>query len=214
MVSREIARAYGAPNTEIVLTTPLLEGTDGVQKMSKSYGNYIGITEPPLEMFGKLMSISDELMWRYWTLLTDTTAKEIDEMRANVGSGSLHPMQAKKDLARQIVGDFHSGNAAQQAEADWAKQFQKHETPQDLPLREIPLSQVAAASDNSAIRVDKLLVASGLSSSGAEAQRKIKEGAVHIDNEVVNHPTLNRQLPNSFVVRLGKRMIKVSLKSA
>ena len=210
MVSREIARAYGASNAEIVLTTPLLEGTDGVQKMSKSYGNYIGITEPPREMFGKLMSISDELMWRYWTLLTDKSATEIEQMRAGVVSGA-NPMQLKKDLAGQIVSDFHSSHAAQQAEADWSKQFQRHEAPEDLPVKDVLLSQVAGA-DKNVIRIDRLLVASGLSSSGTEAQRKIKEGAVHIDDEVINQPALSRMPQNPFVLRLGKRMVKVSLK--
>ncbi|MBV9144715.1 MAG: tyrosine--tRNA ligase [Acidobacteria bacterium] len=213
MVSREIARAYGAQNIEIVLTTPLLEGLDGVQKMSKSLGNAIGIQEPPLEMYGKLMSISDELMWRYWTLLTDATPKRLEEMQSLVTSGSLHPMQAKKDLARQIISDFHSKSAADRAEADWSKQFQKHESPDDLTVQEVLLSQISGSGET-LIRVDKLLVASGLCSSGTEAQRKIKEGAVHIDNEVIHQPALNRQPQNPFVVRLGKKMVKVRLSSA
>ena len=210
MVSREIARAYGASNAEIVLTTPLLEGTDGVQKMSKSYGNYIGITEPPREMFGKMMSISDELMWRYWTLLTDKSATETEQLRASVVSGG-NPMQIKKDLARQIVSDFHSSHAAQQAEADWSKQFQRHEVPENVPVKDVLLSQVAGTNKN-VIRVDKLLVSSGLCSSGTEAQRKIKEAAVHIDDEVISQPTLNRMPRNPFVLRLGKKMVKVNLK--
>ena len=216
LVGRELQRQYGQ-TPQIVLTMPLLEGLDGVQKMSKSLGNAIGIKEPPLEMYGKLMSISDELMWRYWTLLTDTTTAKIEDLKAKVAAGKLHPMQGKKDLARQIVTDFHSGNAAQQAEDDWARQFQKHEVPADLPECQIKRAQITGqsaktgASTGAQIRVDKLLVACGLASSTSEAQRKIKEKAVHVADRVVASPTLDGNLPNLFVIKLGKRMLKVHL---
>jgi tyrosyl-tRNA synthetase len=125
LVGRELQRAYGQ-EPQVVLTTPILEGLDGVQKMSKSLGNAIGIHEPPLEMYGKIMSISDEIMWRYYELLTDVSMTEIEKMKREA-----HPMQAKKDLARRIVADFHSADAATKAGEDWAKQFQKDEVPEE-----------------------------------------------------------------------------------
>src|SRR5271165_2860548 len=126
LVGRELQRAYGQ-ESQVVLTTPILEGLDGVQKMSKSLGNAIGIHEAPLEMYGKIMSISDEMMWRYYELLTDVQVAEIEKMKRE-----SHPMQAKKELARRIVEDFHSAEAAAKAGEDWAKQFQKDEVPDDV----------------------------------------------------------------------------------
>ncbi len=122
---------YGQPS-QIVLMTPIIEGTDGVQKMSKSLNNAIGIHEPPGEMYGKLMSISDALMWSYWTLLTDLKQSEVEALKAAVASGAEHPMEVKKRLARTIVAGFHSEEAAQKADENWAKQFQRDETPEDL----------------------------------------------------------------------------------
>src|SRR3954470_5074490 len=122
LTGREMQRQFGQPS-QIVLMMPILEGLDGVQKMSKSLGNAVGIKEPALEMYGKLMSISDELMWRYWTLLTDMRTDEIEQLKSKIVAGSAHPMQIKKDLARRIVADFHSAQAAREAEEDWAKQF-------------------------------------------------------------------------------------------
>src|SRR5215472_5606310 len=190
LTGREMQRQHGQP-TQVVLTMPILEGLDGTQKMSKSLGNAIGIKEPPLEMYGKLMSISDDLMWRYYTLLTDLRTTEIEDLKSRVSSGTLHPMQAKKDLARRIVADFHSEAAARDAEENWAKQFQKQQVPDELPQCNVPISQVGlggpavSASDSMAIEIDKVLVACRLSSSRTEAQRKIKERAVHVENELV-----------------------------
>src|SRR5437660_2122067 len=132
LVGRELQRAYGQ-ESQVVLTMPILEGLDGVQKMSKSLGNAIGIHEAPLEMYGKVMSISDEMMWRYYELLTDVQVAEIEKMRREA-----HPMQAKKDLARKIVADFHSAEAAAKAGEDWAKQFQKGDTPEEI--ERVPVS--------------------------------------------------------------------------
>src|SRR5438105_4872438 len=128
LVGRELQRAYGQ-ESQVVLTTPILEGLDGVQKMSKSLGNAIGIHEPPLEMYGKIMSISDEMMWRDYDLLTDVSSVDIDKMKQDAADGKVHPMNLKKELARRIVSDFHSPEAANKAAEDWAKQFQKDETP-------------------------------------------------------------------------------------
>jgi len=121
---RELQRQYGQ-KPQIVLMTPILEGLDGVQKMSKSLGNAIGINEPPAEMYGKLMSISDELMWSYWVLLTDLKQSEVDALKAQVRAGELHPMEAKKRLARTITAGFHGAAAAQEADENWAKMFQQ-----------------------------------------------------------------------------------------
>src|ERR1700694_5889567 len=136
LVGRELQRAYGQ-ESQVVLTTPILEGLDGVQKMSKSLGNAIGIHEPPLEMYGKIMSISDEIMWRYYELLTDVSMTEIEKMKREA-----HPMQAKKDLARRIVADFHSADAATKAGEDWARQFQKSEVPEELESVDVRAADV------------------------------------------------------------------------
>src|SRR5579863_4661965 len=128
LVGREMQRSFDQ-ESQVVLTTPILEGLDGVQKMSKSLGNAIGIHEPPLEMYGKVMSISDAMMWRYYELLTDVQVAEIEKMKRE-----LHPMDAKKDLARIIVADFHSAEAAERAAEDWARQFQKDQVPSSAEL--------------------------------------------------------------------------------
>src|ERR1700747_3913559 len=130
LVGRELQRAYGQ-ESQVVLTTPIIEGLDVVQKMSKSLGNAIGIHEPPFEMYGKIMSISDEMMWRYYELLTDVQIPEIEKMKRDVASGAAHPMALKKDLARRIVADFHSAAAAKAGE-DWARQFQEREVPDSV----------------------------------------------------------------------------------
>src|SRR6184192_955991 len=136
LMGRELQRAYGQ-ESQIVLTTPILEGLDGVQKMSKSLGNAIGIQEPPLEMYGKIMSISDEMMWRYYELLTDAQLPEIEKMKRE-----SHPMQAKKDLARRIVADFHSSEAAAKAAGDWAKQFQNDEVPTSVEQVSVKFGEI------------------------------------------------------------------------
>src|ERR1700686_3354075 len=165
LVGRELQRAYGQ-EPPVVLTTPILEGLDGVQKMSKSLGNAIGIHEPPLEMYGKIMSISDEIMWRYYELLTDVSMSDIEKMKRE-----SHPMQAKKDLARRIVADFHSAPAATKAGEDWAKQFQKREVPADIEEVEASVEMTA----DGRIRLDKLLAKEGLADSVSDAVRKLKQ---------------------------------------
>jgi tyrosyl-tRNA synthetase len=179
--------------------------------MSKSLNNAIGIHEPPQEMYGKLMSISDEIMGRYWTLLTDLRQSEIDQMNADIASGALHPMQAKKNLARTIVAGFHGEAAAQQADENWARMFQQKG--EDLEgLEEIRIAFAELTNPSSApanglhIRVPKLLVRAGLAASGAEASRKLAENAVRIDGETVTGPTiLLAALPARITVRVGKR---------
>jgi tyrosyl-tRNA synthetase len=187
LVGRELQRAYGQ-ESQVVLTTPILEGLDGVQKMSKSLGNAIGIHEPPLEMYGKIMSISDEMMWRYYELLTDVQVADIEKMKREA-----HPMQAKKELARRIVGDFHSAEAGVKAGEDWARQFQKDEVPEDVEEVYVKLNEVwsivssthepVADGRGCPVKLDKLLVRAGFASSRSEAARQIKENSVRIDGE-------------------------------
>ncbi|ACO33867.1 MULTISPECIES: tyrosine--tRNA ligase [Acidobacterium] len=206
LAGRELQRDFGQP-PQIVLMTPIIEGLDGVQKMSKSLGNAIGIHEPPQEMYGKLMSINDELMWRYWTLLTDLRQSEIDQMQAHVTSGALHPMEAKKHLARTIVAGFHGAEAAQVADENWARQFQQKSDDVE-GLEELTLTPEALGFDpEKGIRVSKLLTALGLAASSSEADRKIKEGAVRLDGEVVrqSYIPLNGSRPARITARVGKR---------
>jgi tyrosyl-tRNA synthetase len=201
---RELQRQYGQ-KPQIILMTPILEGLDGVQKMSKSLGNAIGINEPPGEMYGKLMSINDELMWKYWVFLTDLKQSEIDVLKAGVTAGHEHPMAIKKLLARTIVTDFHGEEASRVADENWAKMFQQKETAEDLEEVAVPYATVAG-SEEKQIRLPKLLVALGLAASGSEANRKIAEKAVRIDGEVVESLLIGvGSLPERLTVRLGKR---------
>jgi tyrosyl-tRNA synthetase len=208
LCGRELQRQYGQ-KPQIVLMTPILEGLDGVQKMSKSLGNAIGINEAPSEMYGKLMSISDELMWKYWTYLTDLKQSEVDSLQAEVVSGELHPMEAKKRLARTIVADFHSPDDASKADENWAQMFQQKGISEDLEEVSIAYADLVGPSGLPgalAIRLPKLLIALGLAASGAEASRKIAEKAVKLDGE----PAMNaliplEKLPVQITVRLGKR---------
>ena len=216
LVGRELQRQYGQPS-QIVLTTPLIEGLDGVQKMSKSLGNAIGIEDPPLEMYGKLMSISDELMWRYWTLLTDLRSDQIEVLKTKVASGESHPMLVKKDLARRIVEDFHSSRAAREAEENWTKQFQKHETPESVELVTLaaedvkaPRSQALNGSEES-YKLDRILVLIGLADSGTDAQRKIKQHSVKIDGNVCEQLHLTLKPPVELTIRIGRQIRRVKI---
>ncbi len=205
---RELQRHYGQ-KPQIVLMTPIIEGTDGVQKMSKSLNNAIGINEPPAEMYGKLMSISDELMWKYWVFLTDLRQSEVDALQAQVAAGSVHPMDVKKRLARTITAGFHGEETAQHADENWARMFQQKEVAEDLEEVHIAYADLVSPScppGELQIRVSKLLLQVGLAGSGAEASRKLAEKAVKIDGEVVTNASLPVDtLPVRLVVRLGKR---------
>jgi tyrosyl-tRNA synthetase len=216
LVGRELQRAYGQ-ESQVVLTMPILEGLDGIQKMSKSLGNAIGIHEPPLEMYGKVMSISDEMMWRYYELLTDVQVADIEKMKVDA-----HPMAAKKDLAHRIVADFHSVDAAMKAAEDWAKQFQKGEVPEhveEVPISledvlPIPVSEIEWSASGQlggksyrGIRLDRLLVKCSLAESGSDAARKIKAGAVRVNNSVAEGILiLVTGLPAKLSLRVGKRV--------
>jgi tyrosyl-tRNA synthetase len=202
LVGRELQRAYGQ-ESQIVLTTPILEGLDGVQKMSKSLGNAIGIQEPPLEMYGKIMSISDEMMWRYYELLTDVQLPEIEKMKRE-----SHPMQAKKDLARRIVADFHSADAATRAAEDWEKQFQKNEVPEDVEEIETSIEVTA----DGRVRLDKLLTRVGLADSGTDAVRKIKQKAVKVNGEVQTEILISVDSSLPIILQVGRKIKKVRLR--
>jgi tyrosyl-tRNA synthetase len=207
MCGRELQRHYGQ-KPQIVLMTPILEGLGGGEKMSKSLGNAVGINEPPAEMYGKLMSISDELMWKYWVFLTDLKQSEIDSMRAEVETGRLHPMETKKKLARTITADFHGEAAAAHADENWARMFQQKGDSEDLEEADIAFADVTASGEAGAlqIRIPKLLVALGLAASGAEANRKLSEKAVKVNGETAGTPVMALDsLPARLTVRLGKR---------
>jgi len=216
LAGRELQRDFGQP-PQIVLMTPIIEGTDGVQKMSKSLNNAIGIHEPPQEMYGKLMSINDELMWRYWTLLTDLRQSEIDQMRADAVSGALHPMEAKKRLARTIVAGFHSEEAAKEADENWARLFQQKDTTAVTEEAVISLRDVIAADkvylDNALnnpsmevrVNVAKLLVALGIKASRTEAEKQVTAG-VNIDGATTTQKFLDLpRRPVRIPVRVGKK---------
>jgi tyrosyl-tRNA synthetase len=211
LVGRALQQEYGQ-EPQVIITMPILEGLDGVQKMSKSLGNYVGIYEPPAEMFGKLMSISDDLMWRYYELLTDLPPGEVATLKASVSSGNAHPLEVKKSLARRITADFHGAEGASQAQSDFKAQFQEKALPADLPAREYSLS--------SPEKLFRLLVELKLFSSNAEAQRKIKEGAVSISTGDADPPDWQRLADPTWefdprehpvaVFRVGRRLLKVT----
>jgi tyrosyl-tRNA synthetase len=196
LVGRDLQRAYGQ-ESQVVLTTPILEGLDGVQKMSKSLGNAIGIHEPPLEIYGKIMSVSDGMMWRYYELLTDVQVTDIEKMKREA-----HPMQAKKDLARRIVNDFHSAEAATKAGEDWEKQFQKDQLPEDV-------EEAAIDAPENRIRIDKLLARAGLAGSVTDAGRMIKQGAVRVDGAPINDPTKVLDISPGVTLQVGRRIKRV-----
>jgi tyrosyl-tRNA synthetase len=218
MRGRDLQRDAGQ-KPQIVLMTPILEGLDGVQKMSKSLNNAIGIKDPAPDMYGKLMSISDELMWRYWTFLTDLPQSQIDSMQASVASGALHPMQAKKNLAHSITTDFHSPTEADAAAESWATQFQQKGIAEDVktfvinsssPIREY--EQRSRGDFNTFIKLPGLLQHIGLVTSTSEGTRKIAEGAVSINGvKMLSRREAAARLGKEFVVRLGKRQVKVVL---
>jgi tyrosyl-tRNA synthetase len=197
LVGRDLQREYGQ-ESQIVLTMPLLEGLDGVQKMSKSLGNYIGINDAPNEQFGKVMSISDELMFRYYELLTDIPLLEIQKLRAEIAGGNRHPMDVKADLAVRIITDYHGPAAAQAARAEFDRVFRKREIPEDIEAKEISFA-------SGPLRLTKLLAAMTLATSNAEAQRLIESGAVHMNDQRITDPKAEISEPGEYLFKVGKR---------
>jgi len=182
----------------------LLEGLNGVDKMSKSLGNYIGITEPPEIMYRKVMQLGDGLTFRYYELLTDLSLAQIDKMRARIAGGELTPMQAKAELARLIVTDFHSAADAARAEDEFNRVVRRHEAPSDIQIVALPDGVRTAAG----IRIDKLLAKIGLAESVSDAARQIKAGAVEINGQRV-HDLVLADAPAELIVRAGRNWRKV-----
>ena len=197
LVGRDLQREYGQ-ESQVVLTMPLLEGLDGVQKMSKSLGNYIGINEPANEQFGKVMSISDELMFRYHELLTDTPLAGIQKLRADITAGVRHPMDVKADLAVRIITDYHGAAAAEAAREEFNRVFRNREIPEDIETKEI---SIAAGP----LRLPKVLTATGLAPSNTEAQRLIESGAVHMNEQRITDPKAEISAPGEYLFKVGKR---------
>ncbi len=214
LMGRELQRKEGQ-RSQIVLMTPIIEGLDGVQKMSKSLGNAIGINEPAGEMYGKLMSISDELMWRYWTLLTDLRGSEIEAMRERVGAGELHPMQAKKDLARLITAGFHGEVAAGAAGEGWARQFQQGGVSEDAPVVEVSkrTQNLVISQGPTIVMLNPavLLKAAGLVKSSTEGRRKLEENAVSIHGQRFNEKiySLRPDFGEDVPLQMGKKQVRV-----
>ncbi len=205
LVGREIQGDFGQPR-QIIATVPILEGLDGVQKMSKSLGNYIGVTEPPEVMYRKVMQISDELMWRYHELLTDMPLPEIHALKRRCEEGGEHPMDAKHELARRIVTDFHSADGAALGAETFRKVVQQGQVPEEMPEHDLP----EAAREGSTVLLHKLLRELGLAASGGEAMRKLKEGAVEVNGE--KQQQMAYELPEGvedLVIRVGKKWARV-----
>lgn len=199
LVGRDLMREYGL-EPQVVLTLPLLEGLDGVEKMSKSLGNYIGIDEEPGQIFGKVMSISDALMWKYYMLCTDLAPADITELRQRVESGEEHPMEAKKALAKSIIRDFHDAEAAEAAEAEFRRIFSERQAPSEIEETTLPSSAEPQL-------VSKIITAAGLAESNKDAQRLIAQGGVLVDDVKVASPreTLDASGGKSYVIKVGKR---------
>lgn len=206
LVGRDLQRQYGQPQ-QVVITVPILEGLDGVQKMSKSLGNYIGIDEPPDEIFGKLMSVSDELMWRYFELLSKRPMKEIQQFRQQASEGA-NPRDFKVLLAMEMVERFHSGSAAQSAHAQFIARFQQGMDPDDIEHKDIFI-------ERSGIALANLLKDAGLVASTSDAHRMVDQGAVRIDGERVSDSRQEIAAGTSHVIRVGKRRIaRVSVQAS
>jgi len=197
LVGRNLQREY-SQEPQVVITTPLLEGLDGVQKMSKSLNNYIGIDEPANEMFGKIMSISDRLMWRYFELLTDLSADEILALKTKCESGEENPRNAKVELAKLVIKDFHSPKAAQEAQEEFNRRFVKKEIPDDI-------EEISIGSQT--YKIADLLLQTNLAASKGEARRLVEQGGVKIEGEKVSNAQAEIEInaKKSFMIQVGKR---------
>ncbi|HWP83983.1 MAG TPA: tyrosine--tRNA ligase [Terriglobia bacterium] len=208
LVGRELQREYGKPS-QVVMTVPILEGTDGVNKMSKSLGNAIGIQEPPGEMFGKIMSLSDEMMYRYYELLTDLSLQQIAAMKQQAAAGAVNPMEQKKALAARLIAEFHSPEQARRAQEEFERVHQKREQPSEMEAVRIGKHEVMGS--NGRIKVGALLARAGLASSISEARRKLEEHAVSINGERWTKPEYepSGSGPLKLRVKLGRHYREV-----
>ena len=198
LVHREIQREYGLPG-QAILTMPILVGLDGQRKMSKSLGNYIGITEAPNEIFGKVMSIPDDLMWTYYELVTDRTPAEIEALKKEVGAGTLHPMDAKMRLAQEVIAGFQGEDAARKAADNFQRIFRDRQAPEEAPIKKVPLGPPK--------KLTALLVELQLVPSKSEAIRLIEQGGVEIDGARVDdaRKEIDMSRPREFLLRAGKK---------
>jgi tyrosyl-tRNA synthetase len=197
LVGRELQREWGQlPQT--VITMPLLEGLDGINKMSKSLGNYIGINEPADEIFGKIMSVSDELMIRYYELLSDMALSELELLKVGVKNGSVHPMEAKKQLGREMVARYHGVPAAAQAEENFVKRFRDNQTPEEMP-------EIALNVEEEKALLYKILAQADLVKSNSEGRRAIQQGGVKINGEKISDENLEIACSGEYIIQVGKR---------
>ncbi|MHB9073392.1 MAG: tyrosine--tRNA ligase [Desulfobaccales bacterium] len=200
LVGRDLQREYGqAP--QIVITLPLLEGLDGVNKMSKSLGNYVGIDEPAREMFGKLMSISDDLMIRYYELLTDITPDAVSQLKNDLASGAKHPRQVKEDLAKEIVARYHSRTAAEHEAQEFIRVLRERELPEEI-------EEVTVKAGGPKLWLPKVMAEAGLAASTSEARRLITQGGVQVDGEKVTEPKSELTVGKTYLLKVGKRRFK------
>lgn len=197
LVGRELQREWGQP-PQTVITMPLLEGLDGVNKMSKSLGNYIGINEPFDEIFGKIMSVSDELMLRYYELLSDMPLAELEKLKSDIKGGAVHPMEAKKQLGREMVARYHNAEAAGQADENFVKRFRDNQTPDEMP-------EITITAEAGKVLLCKVLAQADLVKSNSEGRRAIQQGGVKVNGEKVSDENLELTVVNEYVIQVGKR---------
>lgn len=195
LLGRELQKVYGQ-HPQAVMTLPLIEGLDGVQKMSKSLGNYVGVEESPKEMFGKLMSVSDELMWKYFLYILCRQPAEIESVQARVASGELHPRAVKDELGRCVVDRFHGAGEGQKASEEFARIFAKKELPQDLPELKLPAEEIGLI---------RLVVEAGFAPSNGEARRLIQQGGVRINDEQISDVKAVVIPEEGMILKVGKR---------
>jgi tyrosyl-tRNA synthetase len=199
LMGRHIMREQGM-EPQVVMTLPLLEGLDGIDKMSKSLDNFVAVEDPPFEMFGKLMSLSDELMWKYWLLLTDRAEAEIEAQRAAVAGGELHPMEVKKELALTIVSEFHAVDAADEARREFERVFSARDLPSEIP-------EIELAVGGPAVLLSKVLVEAGMAASNSEARRLMEQGGVKVEGKPIRDPKSELETDRSepLLIQVGKR---------
>ncbi len=199
LMGRHVMREQGM-EPQVVMTLPLLEGLDGVEKMSKSLGNYVAVEDPPNEMFGKLMSVSDALMWKYWLLLTDRGADEIETLQSQVTSGERHPMDVKKELGRVIVSEFHSRAEAEAAQTEFEKVFSGGNLPTEMP-------EIVLPTPDPVVLLSKLVAEAGLAASNSEARRLITQGGVKVDGDQIRDPKteIATDRAEAVLLQVGKR---------
>jgi len=200
LMGRTLQKEYGV-DTQAAIMTPLLEGLDGVQKMSKSLGNYIGIDEEPNEIYGKAMSVPDELMLKYYSLATDITNDGLKELEEGLASGAVHPRDAKMRLAHTFVRMYHGQEAADAAQQHFITVFQQRALPEDIETIAIPAEELT----DGAIRLTKLLQVIGFAASGGEAKRSVQQGAVKLNEEKLADPNADVKLQDGDIIQVGKR---------